>query len=193
MTEPGTPAPDLAALFDEARRIQEWVKSRCDEMQKWLDVIEAFTQEQKNIKEERYMLEAFEDRLITTLSRASQEPSRTRQDGSPVAHDALGQGRRDPGREEVRQGGTPADTAEGGSHEQAALASTEGRAASKPSTQIIAATSPEAISDAAQQQDSSTAKQDGNAAAQGASTHQRRDAKDQAPSKRPRRQLGHQH
>ncbi|WAO96047.1 JmjC domain-containing protein [Fusarium falciforme] len=211
MTEPGTPAPDLAALFDEARRIQEWVKSRRDEMQKWLDVIEAFTEEQKSepkpntrrprgkarrpppwisniasvvkdIKEERYMLEAFGDRLITTLSRASQEPPRTRQDGSAVAHDALGQGRRDPGREEVRQGGTPADTAEGGSHEQAVLASTESRAASKPSTQIIAATNPEAISDAAQQQDSSTAKQDGNAAAQGASTHQRRDAKDQAPA-----------
>ncbi|KAM6512243.1 hypothetical protein FSOLCH5_009962 [Fusarium solani] len=126
--------------------------------------------------------------IITALSQVPEE--------SPHAeYDALGQGRRDPGREEVRQGGTPAGTSERGSHEQAVLAGTESHAASEPSPQIIAATSPEAISDAAQQpqahpadgqvegsprspppRDSGTTKQDGNAAAQGASAHQRREA-----------------
>ncbi|KAI8681924.1 JmjC domain-containing protein [Fusarium keratoplasticum] len=207
MTEPGTPAPDLAALHARARRIENLIASGIEKVVKLLTrietVIEPQTSEPRSstrlaargkprrkdvdgpppwitsalseTREEMAALGALAKDIITALSQVLEE--------SPHAeYDALGQGRRDLGREEVRQGGTPADTAEGGSHEQAVLASTESHAASKPSTQTIAATSPEVISDAAQQQDSSTAKQDGNAAAQGASTHQRRDAKDQAPA-----------
>ncbi|UPK93013.1 hypothetical protein LCI18_003948 [Fusarium solani-melongenae] len=210
MTEPSTPAPDLAALHARACRIENLIASRADKVVELLTHIKTVIQPQTSgprsstrlaargkarrkdvdgpppwitsalseAREEMAALGALAKEIITALSQVPEE--------SPHAeYDALGQGRRDPGREEVRQGGTPADTAEGGSHEQAVLASTESHAASKPSTQTIAATSPEVISDAAQQQDSSTAKQDSNAAAQGASTHQRRDAEphsDQTPA-----------
>ncbi|KAJ3469812.1 hypothetical protein MRS44_003877 [Fusarium solani] len=157
--------------------------------------------------------------LITSVSQLSQE-SRARADGSSV-HDALDQEGGGPGREEGQQDETPAHTAEAGCdppgrrsnddalHSLTRFAGHAGRkqpvvdsslphlrSGSHPAgPQINAATSPEAISDAAQQpqahpadgqvegsprspppRDSGTTKQDGNAAAQGASAHQRREA-----------------
>ncbi|KAJ3453560.1 hypothetical protein MRS44_017807 [Fusarium solani] len=46
MPEPGALAPDCAALFAEAHRMEELIKSRYDEMQNSLYVIEAIIQEQ---------------------------------------------------------------------------------------------------------------------------------------------------
>ncbi|RSL39158.1 hypothetical protein CEP54_016363 [Fusarium duplospermum] len=71
---------------------------------------------------------------------------------SPHAeYDVLGQGRKDLGREDVRQGATPTSTSGRDSDEQAVLARAKSHAASNPSTQTIAASSLEVISDAAQQ------------------------------------------
>ncbi|KAI8717983.1 JmjC domain-containing protein [Fusarium sp. LHS14.1] len=226
MAEPGTPAPDLAALHARARRIENLIASRTDKVVKLLAHIETVIQPQTSgprsstrlaahskprrkdvngpppwitsalseAREEMAALRALAKDIITALSQVPEE--------SPHAeYDVLGQGRKDPGREDVRQGVTPAGTSGRGSHEQAVLASAKSHAASKPSTQTIVATSPEVISDAAQQpqvhpadshdegsprlsppRDSGTAKQDDNAVAQVASTHQRRDAEDQAPA-----------
>ncbi|KAL6359152.1 hypothetical protein LRP88_07369 [Fusarium phalaenopsidis] len=176
MTEPGTPAPDLAALHARARRIENLIASGIEKVVKLLTRIETVIEPQTSgprsstrlaargkprrkdvdgpppwitpalgeAREEMAALGALAKEIITALSQVPEE--------SPHAeHDALGQGRRDPEREEARQGGTPAGPSERGSHEQAVLASAESHAASKPSTQIIAATSPEAISDAEDQ------------------------------------------
>ncbi|KAJ4200336.1 hypothetical protein NW759_015913 [Fusarium solani] len=163
-------------------------------------------------------LETTAETLIIVVSQLLQE-SRARADGSPV-HDALDQEGGGPGREEGQQDETPARTAEAGcdppgrrSNDDALHGLTRFagharrkqpvvdsslphlRSGSHPaSPQINAATSPEAVSNAAQQQqvhpadghegsprsppprDSGTATQNGNAAAQGASTHQHRKA-----------------
>ncbi|RSL78841.1 hypothetical protein CDV31_017247, partial [Fusarium ambrosium] len=166
---------------------------------------------------------------ITSVSQLPQESrARAEQDGSPVTHNALDQ---EPEGEEVQQDETPAHTPNAGSspssrrsqddtlhsltrfaghagRKQTVIDSSLPRLRSESHNQAVpagnAATSPEAINDAAQQpqaqpadghdegiprspppRDSGTAKQDSNAAAQGASTHQRRDAdsdSDQAPA-----------
>ncbi|KAM6537144.1 hypothetical protein FALCPG4_003090 [Fusarium falciforme] len=193
MAEPGTLAPDLAALFAETRRLSSQIKQVQNSLESIAASIQQHTSEPRSstrpttrsiaggkgssesavwtkaisgLKEACEKIDSLEtttETLLVVVSQLSQE-SRARADGNPV-HDALDQEGGGLGREEGQQDGTSAndDALHGltrfaghagrkqpvvnsslphlrsGSHEQSVPAS----------PQINAATSPDAISDAA--------------------------------------------